>query len=213
MTKKIFLIFLGLVVAFSILGFSTRFSNDKKQSVSATSTPDIPDTPEAKEIMQTIERAYDIEAEAAYTFDFSKFPNVFVNDPRYPVAPQTLDDVKGFTHNPTLVSAGYLDYKIAYYTWRRDATLHQETIYATAQSEGRVLTEKERQSLVDSGRIAPARAESSTRKILINFISMKIDNDIALVVLDDGPRTIQLTLVFIKGQWYIADYVGLEIHP
>ncbi|NWG07281.1 MAG: hypothetical protein HXY35_11430 [Chloroflexi bacterium] len=182
---------------------------------SRTAVPDsIPDTPEAKEIMKAIENAYDIEAEAAYTFDLKKFPDVFINDPRFPLPDSTLQTVREMTDNPSLETAGYLDYKLAYYTWGSNAILYLEEVQQKAKSENRTLTDEEKRSVVDKyGRIAPARANSPKKKIPIRFISMEITNDVATTVIDDGPRTVELTLVLVNKKWYIAAYKGLSIHP
>ena len=209
MKKNLFFI-LSLVLLFGILGFS-KASADRGQS---EATNGIPNTAKAKEVMKTIERAYDIQVEAAYTLDLSKFPTVFINDPRFPVNPGTLETVRQLTYNPSLKSAGYLDYKMAYYSWKRDAILHFEQLHAKAKAENRDLTEKEKKSLVDSyGRVAPSRAESPKRTNPIIFKSVEIDGDIATVVLNEGVRTVRLTLVFVDKNWYIAASETLSVHP
>lgn len=175
---------------------------------------DIPNTPEAKRIMKVVENAYKVEAEAAYTFDLKKFPTVFINDPRFPLPDSTLQTVREMTNNTSLATAGYLDYKLAYYTWRANATIHFDDVQKKAKSENRALTAKEQQSLVDKyGRVAPARASSPNNKVPIRFISMEITNDIATVDIDDGPWTVELTLVLVDKQWYIAAIKGISFHP
>ncbi len=207
MKKKLFSILSGLLI-FSALSFSDGIS---KQS---TSTNNIPDAKETKEVMKTVERAYDIEAEAAYTSDLTKFPTVFINDPRFNVSPETLQTIRELTQNPSLESAGWLDYKMAYYSWTSAAILHAEKLKEKAKAENRGLTDEEKASLIDpQGRTAPARSERSTRKNPVMFLSVEIDEDIATVVLDDGPMTVQLTLVLVDKQWYIAGYKGLAFHP
>jgi hypothetical protein len=209
MSKKLFII-LSVLLVLSAVGLS----NASLISKQPPSTYNIPDTPEAKEIMRTVEKAYDIEAEAAYTFDLKKFPTVFINDPRFPVDRATLDVVKDMTKNPSLESAGWLDYKIAYFSWRRDATLHSEAVYAKAKEENRELTNDEKKSLIDSkGRSAPARAQDSVRNQPLMFKSVNINDDIATVILDDGPRTVELTIVLVDKQWYIAGIKGISFHP
>ena len=199
-----------IILVPGILGFS-KPSTDFSQFITAEK---IPDTPEAKEVMKTIEKAYDIEAEAAHTFDLSKFPTVFINDPRFPVSPGTLETVRELTNNPSLESAGLLDYKVAYDSWVRDAILHSEALHAKAKAENRALSAEERKSLVDSyGRMAPARVEGPIKKPTLTFFSIEINDDIATAVLDDGPMTVQLTLVLVDKKWYIAAYKGLAVHP
>jgi hypothetical protein len=209
MKKKEFLILTTLLVLV-VLGFSLRSPRTKQSEL----IHNIPDTPEAKEIMKTINKAYDIEAEAAYTFDLSKFFTVFINDARFPVTPGTLETVRQLTNNPSLESAGWLDYKLAFYSWRKNSILHSEAVHATAKAENRDLTDKEKKSLIDPyGRIAPAREENPIRKTSITFLSVEVNEDIATAVLDDGPATVQLTLVLLDKKWYIAAYKGLSIHP
>jgi len=208
--KKKPLFILSLLLVFSALSFSATLLIIKRSQL----TYYIPDTPEAKAVMQSIEKAYDIEAEAAYTFDLSKFPTVFINDPRFPVSPGTLETVRELTNNPSLESAGLLDYEVAYNSWVRDAVLHSEALHAKAKAENRALSAEERKSLIDSkGRMAPARVEGPIKKATLTFFSVEITDDIATAVLDDGPMTVHLTLVLIDKKWYIAAYKGLAVHP
>jgi len=209
MNKKLLLIVSSILILTMI-----AFSDTSTISKQPRSTYNIPDTQEAKEVMKTVERAYDIEAEARYTFDLKKFPTVFINDHRFPVSSGTLNTVRELTNNPSLEFAGWLDYKLAYYSWVRDATTYSEAIYAKAKAENRELTDKEKKSLIDpNGRIAPARAKDSIRHQILKFLSVNINNDIATVILDDGPTTIELTLVLVDNQWYVAGIKGVSIHP
>lgn len=202
-TKSIILLII-MFIALGILGFSMRlFAN----------LPGIEGKDEEKRIIKTVERAYAIDAEAMYTFELSEFPTVYINDPRYPVSAGMLKTIQELTNNPLLETAGYLDYKMAYYTWRRDATLHEEAVYAKAKAENRELTDEEKRSLVDSeGRRAPPRARDAERDVALLFISVEIQDDVALVVLDDGPATLELTLVLVDGDWYIAAIRGILTH-
>jgi hypothetical protein len=202
--KKKLLIAICIILVFGVLGFSNSIPK---------STYYIPDTPEAKEVMKAVEKAYDIEAEAAYTFDIKKFPVVFINDPRFPVSPGTLETVKELTSNPSLESVGWLDYKMALYSWRIEATLHAEKVKEKAKAENRALTIEESRSLIDSnGRIAPARAQGPIKNLPLTFLSVDINEDIATVTLDDGTYIADLTLVLVDGKWYIAAFKGISIN-
>jgi hypothetical protein len=199
-----------IILVFGILGFSkpsTEFSH-------FVTVEKISDTPETKEVIQAVERSYDTEAEAAYTFDITKFSDLFINDPRFPVSAGTLETVRELTNNPSLESAGYLDYKLAFYSWRINATIHAEKVKEKAKKEDRALTDEERKSLIDNnGRIAPARSQSPTRSLPLNILSVKINNDIATVVLDDGPWTLEMYLALVDKKWYVAGVKGLAFHP
>jgi hypothetical protein len=213
MKKYIYLI-AGVLLIVAILGFSVNAAYMKAPASPASIiSTSIHATKETKEIVKTIEKAYDIEAEAAYKFDISKFPTVFINDPRFNVDTYTLDVVRQLTNQPKLESAGWLDYKEAYYSWRINATLKEEALKEKAKAEKRQLTEKEKESLSDPwGRTAPARAQSSTRRIPLKFVSIDVKDDIAVVVINDGPYTAELTLVLVKGKWYIAAWKGISIN-
>jgi hypothetical protein len=201
MKKYLFFLF-AVILVLATLSF-TNTSSVAKQ-VEPTTT--ILDTADAREIMKTIEKSYEIEMKALYTNDFSKFPMVFINDPRYNINSYLLQAVRELSNNPSLKSAGWLDYKMAYWSWRVNGAIRAEALFAKAKSENRGLTHKEQASLVDSyGRSAPPRhPKEKLEKIYLEFISVNVNGDIATAVLDEGPRTIELTLVRVDEKWYIA---------
>jgi hypothetical protein len=168
-------------------------------------TGDIPDTPEAKQIIQIIETAYDIEAEVAYTFKNDRLPSIFINDSRFQVNSEKLEFVKNVIDNPVLEFAGYLDYKNAYYNWWKEGLSHYESLNKKAKAENRAITNEELNAFLATkwGSI-PGRVKSPVRYNRLKFISLSINNEIAKVVLNDGPTVRRLTLVLVNGQWYIA---------
>lgn len=208
--KKRWILIVGALLVFgmsALLYFSWNVAQPASEYV-------IPDTPEAKEVMNAVERAYDVQAEAKFYFDIKKLPDVFINDPRFPVSSSTLKTIRELTNNPSVESAGYLDYKVAYYSWLIESTLHAEEVKEKAKQENRPLTEEESKSLVDqNGRIAPARSESPKRTLPLTFLSVSIDEDVATVVLDDGPWTLEMYLVLSDKKWYVAGTKGLFFHP
>jgi len=177
-------------------------------------TVDIPDTPEAQEIMQRIETVYDIEAEASYLFDITKFLDVFINDPRYVVNPDALEFIRTATDNPSLETAGYLDYKVAYYDWWKEGTLRFNALREKAIAENRNVTDDELNTFLASkwGKI-PGQVKDPMRHWKIKFTSIKIDGDIATVILDFGARTKELILILVDGQWYITGETGISLYP
>lgn len=204
--KKIFLISITLMLSLGVLAFNVKRSGEILQG--------IPDIPEAREIQQTIEKAYEIEEIAARTFDTAEFAKVFINDPRGgKLDDSTLQFIKEvYGADPS--SAGYLDYKLAYYKWWESGAKKIEALQSKAQAEGRPLTSEELSSLIDSsGRIAMPRAQGPIQKVNLYFYSISIDGDRAVAIFDDGPRTNRMTLVRVNGQWYIAGNEILAVHP
>ena len=209
MNKKI-LALIGLVVFLVALSISNIDSTAQR----ALPTPNIPDTAQNRQIMETINRAREIEREATLTFNFERFDQIFINDPRFPVSEGTLQTIRELTYDPSWETAGFLDYKLAYYTWTRDAILKKEALEAKAKTENRELTKEERQSLVDEfGRTAPARppSEPQDNAPSIKFLSIEVNEDIATVKLDDGPRIVEYVLVLVNHQWYMAHMTILVI--
>jgi hypothetical protein len=204
-TRPITFVIVFVMALLVLMGFTQR---SLKQSLF------MPDSKEEKDVIKTIKKAYKIDAEVAYTLDLSKLPTVYINDPRFPLDVGTLQVVRDLTQNPSLESAGFLDYKMAYYSWRRDATLLSDAIHEKAKSENRDLTEDEKKSLIDpQGRIAPPRPQKPDSELMLTFLSMEINDDIALVVLDTVGSTVELTLVFVDNNWYVAGLKGISNHP
>jgi len=176
----------------------------------------VPDTAEARQIQETIRRAYEIEAIAARAFDTSQFASVFTNDLVAKLEPSTIEFIREVAKDVSKTDSelGYLDYKLAYYTWWKEGAEKFETLQAVAEKEKRELTQEEKQSLIDtSGRIAPPRAQGEVSVPESKFESIEIKENIALAVYDDGPRTIEMTLVKKDGQWYLAGGKLLNLHP
>ncbi len=166
---------------------------------------DIPETPEVKEIMRRVEVAYDIEAEASYSFDLSKFPTIFISDSRFSVNPDVLEFVRMATDNPLLERTGYLDYKIAYYTWWKDGVSLSDEIRARAEAENRNITEEELNTfLATKWANVPGHVVDPIRHFKIKFISVNIDNDVATVVTQIDLKITEMYLVRREEQWYVA---------
>jgi len=187
----------------------------------------VPDTAESRQIQETIRRAYEIEAIAARTFDTSQFASVFTNDLVAKLEPSTIEFIRevakdvsktdgklGYLTSKADDRLGYLDYKLAYYTWWKGGAEKLETLQAVAEKEKRELTQEEKRFLIDtSGRIALPRAQGEVSVPELKFESIEIKGNIALAVYDDGPRTIEMTLVKKGGQWYLAGGKLLNLHP
>lgn len=177
------------------------------------------DSAEAQQIQETIQLSYEIEAQTAHTFDDSLYPSVYTNDSRGgKITGTTLDLVRSVRNDYSLTaeSVGFLDYKIAYNTWRKNGALQLEQVWQKARSEGRdYLTEEESKSLMDSsGRVPPQPIPASTTfTINIEFISISVEGEVAKAVFDDGAQTQEMTLVKKEGQWYIAGLKILSSHP
>lgn len=175
----------------------------------------IPQTEDAKLIQEVVEKSYEIEAIAARTFDLSSFPSVFVNDPRGgELSSSTVEFVQSVYKDYSTQYFGYLDYKTAYYSWWKSGALRLEELQTNAAREKRSLTEDELRSLIDDdGRIAMPRSQGTPLPPTLEFTSIEVEGDEAIVVFDDGLRVNQMVLVKIDAHWYIAGNRILSLHP
>ena len=137
-------------------------------------TTNIPNTLEANKIMQTVKSAFGVELEAKNSSNITRYSDIFINDPRYPLNPESLELVRNVFQNPLLEMAGFLDYKKAYY----ETEIFNKPIY-----------------LLDP--------------IWLRFVSIKVSDDIARVIVDVPPYTKEFTLVQIDGNWYVAGSWGI----
>lgn len=170
---------------------------------SKLSKVDVPDTPEALEIIHQVNTALEIEFECI--FDYSRLSSVYVNDLRYPVDDEKLEFIRIVTDNPFLASAGYLDYKTAYYPWWLEGKRQWEEIYSKAQAENRDVSEEERNAfLLSKWGEYPGGACNPVGKIEAIIVSILIEDDIATVVYGIGSRAKEATLALIDGYWLIA---------
>ncbi len=209
--KKVLIITIIFLVAFGALAFD---SGSLPKWSRETIRHNIPISPDVEAIRQTIRKAYEIEERAARTFDTTEFATVFINDPRGgKLDASTLQFVEEVLGRD-LTSAGYLDYKLAYYKWWESGALKIEALQSKVQAEGRSLTQEEISLIVDSsGRIAMPRAQGPVSEIWLEFFSISIDGDVAIAIFDDGPRTNKMTLIKKDGRWYIAGNEILSVHP
>jgi len=176
----------------------------------------VPQTKDALQIQEVIKKSYELEALAGKTFDTSFFQDVFINDPRGGnLSNSTIEFITDVTKESKKPNYGYLDYKLTYYAWWKDGAKKIEGLMDYAKKENRqALTKNEMKSLIDNkGRIAMGRLKGNYIPVSLIFFSMEIQDEIAMVIFDDGPRTNQMTLVRVDNKWFIAGNNILSVHP
>lgn len=110
---------------------------------------------EESALIGTLTRACQIRIQAGETFDTSNFQTVFANDSRFTVRLSDYPLLAKYFPDPSAITAGYLDYQLAYYKWWQDGVLRLEKIQEDMKRDGReTMTEDEIVSLQEFG-IAP----------------------------------------------------------
>jgi len=172
-------------------------------------------TEEVNKIQKVIERSYEIEAKAGRDFDTSMFDKVYANDIRGgELSQSTVEFIESVFHDQGKDTYGYLDYKLAYFAWWGKGALKAEMIFTKAKNENRKMTKDEVRSLLDEkGRLAMPRLKGDVVKKNLTLNSVEVNNDVAVVIFDDGPRTNQMTLVKVNNNWLIAGNKIIAVHP
>jgi hypothetical protein len=200
-----------IILVFGILGFSkpsTEFSH-------FMSTEKIPNTPEAKQIMATMNRAYQVLGTTSQSFDVSEFPNVFVDTEDYQLTDEQQKTVaEALSLSVTEVQkAGYLSAMQAKYISRgRGAKLLQAAL-EKARAENRELTATEFQEIVKANQgQMPSGNPITGNKTVLTFESIEINGEKAIVRYDDGAALQEAILVKQEGRWLIASIVPIWVH-
>ncbi len=208
MNKRVLLIVASSIIIMVIAGLLIA------TSVPGKAYPGVQQTKETDEIQKVIEASYAIEAKAGRDFDTSKFQDAFINDTRGgELSQSTVEFIESVDANHK-ASYGYLDYKLAYFSWWEKGALQLETLFAKVKNENRKMTKDEMRSLFDQkGRLAMPRLKGESTKKNLSFDSIEIKGDTAVAIFDDGPRTNQMILVKVENQWFIAGNKILSVHP
>jgi hypothetical protein len=189
----------------------------------------VPDSEDARQIQATIWRAYELYEIAGRTYDVSAFPEVFADDLRVPLTRDQRQRLKEW-FGPVSENAGYLTYVTGCYTMVEQSDSLFEQAWAKATAEGRdhllpqdYLTPEEWAQIQDSNApippppAAPPRPSVSVEEVAdsirenTRFDSVVIEDDMAIVLFDDGATLNEATLVRSAGKWYIAGVERLAV--
>ncbi len=196
----------------------TDTPSDYSLSATPTISNDNQQLSDNDSVVQTLEKACQIAEDAIWTFDTSEFPTVYVNDPRFPVPPDTLRFVQLITNDTSITYVGYLDFSLAVLRYLQDGVVKWKAVSERMKAENRnEMTDAERNLLMSpTGNMYPAPPSPELRgnvPCVYAVQSIDIDGDIATVVASRGATTDEWYLVNRDGQWYIAGRKILIMHP
>ncbi len=148
----------------------------------------VPNSPDAKQIMAVMNRAYLLIGHASQSFDVSEFPAVFVDTADY----QITDEQRAIAATlgvpvSEVGNVGYLTaMQLEYVSMGKGADLLREAM-EKARSENRQLSSTELQELVKAnhGQL-PSLGSPVTGKTILTFEFIEINGDRAIVRYDDG---------------------------
>jgi hypothetical protein len=159
-------------------------------------------------------RAYELMAIAARTFDVSEFPTVFADTPDYELNDRQQEAIGQVLGPEALENAGYLTAMQAYYiAWGRGAA-QLERALKKAEMEQRQITAAEMQEIVEAngGRVPTLGRQDPISEVKLEFESIVVNGDRAIVRYDDGAALQEAVLVRTGGQWFIAAIRPIWVH-
>ena len=204
-TNRIWLLAVVLLIGFGIVS---------SQTYHAKANAGIPDTPDAKQIMAVMDRAYQLIGHASQTFDASEFPSVFIDTEDYKFTDkqkELLSEVLGASI-AEVKSTGYLTAMQAQYISRGQGADLLRAALDKAKSENRKLTAEEFQEIAKAnhGQL-PSLGNVVTTKTELTFESIEISGNKAVVRYDDGAA-LQEAILVKEARWFIASIVPIWIH-
>jgi hypothetical protein len=175
----------------------------------------VPDTPEAKEIMATIQSAHDALALAYETGQLDVLDEVLIDHPIFleELGPERKEELRQYIERVSGKEAaqnfGYLTAMKNKITHRRHGAELLAAAQAKATAENRELTEAEWALLTEQNygrQPSPLVSDPGLPRSVIEaeqYISMEINGDTARVVYE-RVKTQTALLVRIDGRWYVA---------
>lgn len=177
--------------------------------------PGIPDTPETRQIQATMRRAYELMAVAARTFDVSEFPTVFADVPEdYKLNDRQREAIVQILGAEVAERAGYLSAIQAYYIgWGKGAALLEKAL-EEAERERRPITADEMRAITEAsgGRVPTLARQDPIYETKLQFESIEIRGNRAVVRYDDGAALQEAILRKISGRWLITSIKPIWVH-
>jgi hypothetical protein len=195
----------GLIVFLIVLGIPAE------KSVAA---PGVPDTPETRQIQDTMNQAYKLMASAAQTFDVSTFSTVFVDTPDYELSAQQREAVSKIMGPKAVENAGYLTAMQAYYiSWGNGAVQLEETLKNAAREQRAITADELKQiAKANGGRVPALDRQEPVQEPNLEFESITIRGNRATVRYDDGAALQEAILIKKEGHWFIAGIKPIWVH-
>jgi len=204
MYKKLLLVVFAVssIVLFSLI------------SVSQSKALGVPDTPDAREILAVMDRAYILLRSPVELIDASSYAEVMVNTSDYRPSQENLEFIS--TILGVTQEAGYLSFIQAKHTHLQQGARLLRNALGKAKTENRALTNEEMQEIVQQNHgMLPASLQDLNVPIPIPNIQyewIQIEGAKATVRYDPGQAVEEAILVKQEGRWYIASIKVIWAH-
>jgi hypothetical protein len=209
--SRIFVAGLALV-ALLLAAVGTAFASYPGFPVLTPSGPPSPTDESA--IKAVIEQSFWLDGVAARTFDVSRFPSVYADDPSVQLSKEQSEFMARVrAANPgATIGSGFLDYKLAFYRHWQTGAAKLERVQESAQSQGRQVTAAELQSISEGGQPPPPRRTDPNYRVKLRFDSITVDGNRAEAVFDSGLVLERMYLLKTADGWRITGERLIDVH-
>lgn len=174
------------------------------------------DHPEFDEINAVMNRAYELFSTPIEEVDIHQFSQVLIDTPDFQLTIEQQNYVEQILGSEAVAGAGYLTAIQAKHVHLQNGARLLDAAEEKAAAEHRPLTSEEVEAirLQNYGAYPPSREypEHLGRKPKLQFMSLEVTGDRAVLVYDSGPALQEAILVRIDKQWFIASNVVLQAH-
>lgn len=174
--------------------------------------------PEEQEVIKNvIDRSYAVFASGLVDLDSSKFDSVYVNAPGFQLDEGRASFVQQVRERYVAKDElpnedGWLSFRVAQVIDRRYSITAYQQAEAAAKAQGRAMTKDEFLSTAGvTGQVAAPNVIQ--RPMSVDVIELKLDDNRAEVVYDDGAVTARAFLIKTDDGWRIAGVDALDVHP
>lgn len=180
----------------------------------------LPDTAQAREVMATMERAYDVLAIPFDTVDLQKLSEVFIDDPVFldRLTPDQREQaqvrVRKILGIQAVDSFGYLTAMKAKRLQQQHGAKLLKVAMEKEKTANRSITEEEWKKLTEQnyGENPYLPELSLPGRFPLQYVSIEIVNDQAYVRYDDGPALQDAILVRVNVRWFVAGIIPIKVH-
>lgn len=174
------------------------------------------DHPEFEEITTVTNMAYELFSTPVEEVDISRFSEVLIDTPDFQLTTEQQDYIGQILGSEAVTGAGYLTAIQAKHTHLQHGARLLKAAEEKAAVEGRVITPEEVEAirLQNYGAYPPSQEnpEHIGRKPKLQFMSLEVNGDRAVIAYDSGPALQEATLLRIDNQWFIASNIVLQVH-
>jgi len=172
--------------------------------------------PEYNEIAAVLDNAYDLFSTPIEKVDIERFAEVLIDTPDFPLTAEQQAYIGQILGQEAVEDAGYLTAIQAKHVHLQHGADLLKAAQEKAIAEGRAIMSEDMETIRSRnyGAYPPSleNPEYLGKKPQLQYLSLEVTGDRAVVDYDSGSALQEAILVRIDGQWFIASNIVLQAH-